>query len=196
MRRWLAVIVVLAAAAWTAVPACAQSGGSPYLGEIIVVGFNFAPIGWAECNGQILAISQNQALFALVGTIYGGDGQQTFALPDLRGRTPLHQGQGPGLSNYVIGQVGGVEEVTLTVNQMPSHNHTVAGSANTGTLASPSGNIWATQARAAVYSSSGNTVMAPGVLGTAGGGQPHDNVSPYLAMNYIIALEGIFPTQN
>ncbi len=196
MRRWMVVMAMLVAAALSAVPASAQSGGSPYLGEIIVVAFNFPPIGWAECNGQIMSISQNSALFQLIGTTYGGDGVQTFALPDLRGRTPLHQGQGPGLSPYVIGQTGGVEQVTLNVNQMPQHSHQVFGSTNPGTLGSPSGSVWATQTRAAVYSSSENTDMAPGTLGMTGGGQPHDNLSPYLTMNYIIALEGIFPTQN
>src|SRR5580658_742842 len=126
--------------------------GTPYVGEIRMFGFGFAPQGWALCNGQLLPINQNQALFSLLGTTYGGDGRTTFALPDLQGRVPIHMGQGAGLSPYVMGQVGGVENVTLTIAQIPAHTHTVNGQSSLGTLATPvssngNGNIWATQSR-------------------------------------------------
>lgn len=171
-----------------------------YLGQIMLVAFNYAPRNWALCNGAILPIAQNQALFALLGTNYGGDGVTTFALPDLRGRLPVHRGQGPGLGNYVIGQVGGVETVTLTALNLPKHNHMVTAvnaNANQGT---PGGGIWAIEATAQypVYSSTTppDSVMNPGALGTAGGNQPHSNLQPYLAMNYCICTAGLFPPRD
>ena len=175
-------------------PVEAQVGSEPNIGEILLVPYNFAPHGWALCQGQLLSISQNTALFSLLGTTYGGDGRVNFALPDLRGRSPIGFGQGPGLQNYEIGQIGGEETVTLTVNQIPSHSHTAFGSANTATTASPSGAIWATETRLKIYSSVGGTAMAPS--SSTGGGQPHDNMSPYLTLNYVIALQGIFPSRN
>lgn len=177
------------------VPAAnAQVGGQPYVGEILAAGFSFAPHGWALCQGQIMSIQQNTALFSLLGTTYGGDGKTTFALPDLRGRTPIGSGQSTAGSNFDLGQTGGEEVVTLTLGQMPAHSHVPQGTTNAATTAAPSGQTWAT-ARAFVYSSSANTPMAPLVLSPAGGGQPHDNLSPYLTLNYIIALQGVFPSR-
>jgi len=173
----------------------------PFIGQILLVGFNFAPQGWALCNGQLLSISQNAALFSLLGTFYGGDGISTFGLPDLRGRAPVHQGQGPGLSNYVIGEVTGAESVTLLSNQMPQHNHFVNAVNSPGNAGSPSGALLAeTATRGAVsgdtYSSSPtNTTLAPNAVSLTGGSQPHNNIQPVLVMNYIIALTGIFPSR-
>lgn len=196
MRRYLYLWLVLIAGILPSLaPAAnAQAGQTPYLGEVLLVPYNFAPRGWAMCQGQILSIQTNTALFSLLGTTFGGDGIRTFALPDLRGRTPISSGQAPGLSFYSLGQTGGEETVTLTVNQIPAHNHRVYGSTKPVTTASPGGNIWATETRLNIYSSSGGTAMAPS--GMTGGGQPHDNRSPYLTLNYIIALQGVFPAQN
>jgi len=195
MCRSLLVLTVLMAGLTVVPVASAQVGETPYIGEILAVPFNFAPKGWATCQGQLLAISQNTALFSLLGTYYGGNGVNTFALPDLRGRTPVGMGQGPGLSRYDIGQTGGEETVTLQVSQMPAHTHTAFGSLNAGTTATPTGAVWATQTRVYVYSSSQSTQMAPQALGPAGGSQPHDNMSPYLVLNYVIALNGIYPAR-
>jgi microcystin-dependent protein len=176
-------------------PAVAQN--EPFIGEIQLVGFNFAPVGWATCSGQLMAISQNTALFSLIGTTYGGDGESTFALPDLRGRRIVGAGQGPGLSNYINGQVGGEESVTLTVNQIPQHSHAPNANSAPGTSLTPAGNYWASQNATALYSNAPMPAnMAGGLIGSAGGNQPHDNMQPYLVMNYIIALEGIYPSQN
>jgi len=167
----------------------------PFLGQIILVPYNFAPRGWAFCNGQILSIAQNTALFSLLGTTYGGNGQTTFALPDLRGRTALSAGQGPGLSNYDLGQVSGSETVTLTINQMPQHNHGVNTQASTSDATSnkASNNYLATGNS---YAATQDTTMAPQTVQLAGGSQPHENLQPYLTLNYCIALEGIFPSRN
>ncbi len=169
----------------------------PFVGEIRIVGFNFAPVDWALCNGQLLAISQNPALFDLIGTTYGGDGQTTFALPDLQGRFPLHMGQGSGLSNYVLGQKGGTETVTLLLSQIPGHIHAAVCSPGGGNAEGPAGNYWSTDpaGNTAAYNESGGAAMSSGAIGLAGGGQPHDNVQPFLAINFIIALFGIFPSQ-
>lgn len=171
-----------------------------YTAQISLFAFPFAPKNWAQCNGQILPISQNQALFALIGTTYGGDGRSTFALPDLRGRRALNWGQGPGLSNYVLGQVGGVETVTLNSTQMPMHTHMakgVAAGANSGT---PQNNTWAqdsggTISNYAPYSPTTATQMNAAALAPTGGNQPHENRPPYLTANYCIALYGIFPSR-
>lgn len=166
----------------------------PYLGEVKLVPYNFAPLGWAFCAGQLMPISQNQALFALLGTNYGGDGQTTFALPDLRGRAAIHVGQGLGLSTYSQGQHGGVESVTLTSGQLPSHRHPVAVSASLGNHSDPTGEHLATSPLGLgfVYTGSPNAIMGADTSAT-GGGQPHENRQPYLVLSYIIALEGIFP---
>jgi microcystin-dependent protein len=171
-----------------------------YIGEIRMFGGNFAPTGWDFCNGQLLSITTNTALFTLLGTTYGGDGQNTFALPDLRGRVPIHQGQGPGTSRYALGQIGGVESTTLSVNQLPAHTHTVNASSSIGTQASPSGNLHAGVSGAAaekVYSAnSPNVSMSTSSIGIAGGSQPVNIVQPYQTISFIIALFGIFPTSN
>ena len=171
---------------------------NPFLGEIRIFAGNFAPVGWALCNGQLLPIAGNDALFTLLGTTYGGDGQDTFALPDLRGRFAVHQGQGLGLSNYTIGEVLGTETVTLTVQQLPAHSHT-ANAGSGGNVLTPGGNLWATDAggNTAAYSDSSNARMAATAIGVTGGSQPHDNIQPFLVINFIINVTGgIFPSQN
>jgi microcystin-dependent protein len=162
---------------------------TPFIGSITLFAGNFAPRGWAFCNGQLLPINQNTALFSLLGTTYGGNGMTTFALPDLRGRVPTHAGQGPGLSPYTLGESAGSESVTLTAAQMPAHNHAQpATNAEQGT--SRPGN--AVPAKGGVYAgASDGSAMAPS--SAAGGGLPHDNRAPYLALNFIIALQGIYP---
>ncbi len=169
-----------------------------YLGEIKMFAGNFAPEGWALCQGQMLSIAQNTALFSLLGTQYGGDGQFTFGLPDLRGRFALNQGLGPNLSNRNVGDSGGNEAVVLTSDQLPPHTHSVACAAGAGTTASPAGAYWSTDPAAGVaaFSNTANGRMAGPVVFPAGGGIPHPNVQPYLAINYIIALNGIFPPRN
>jgi microcystin-dependent protein len=169
----------------------------PFLGMIIQVGFNFPPRGWALCNGQILSIAQNTALFALLGTTYGGNGQTTFALPDLRGRVPIHPGQGPGLSSYDLGQQAGSEAVTLTMNQMPTHTHvaTLHASNQPAGDTLPTGNYLAD---GGAYLGTTNTAMNAGAVtnGLAGGSQPTTIIQPYLCINFCICLEGIFPSRN
>lgn len=162
----------------------------PFLGEIKICSFNFPPQGWAFCDGQFLPISQNQALFSILGTTYGGNGQTTFALPNLSGRSPIHVGQGVGL-----GQLGGETAHTLTVSELPMHNHTPMGSSATATLASPFGNVWA-QASQNPFAAVPNTAMNPSCITVTGGGQPHENMSPYLVLCFVIALSGIFPSTN
>ena len=173
----------------------------PFIGEIIMFGGNFAPRGWAFCNGQLLSISQNTALFALLGTTYGGNGQTTFALPDLRGRVPMHAGQGPGLADYSLGQRAGTESATLLVNNLPAHNHSVnaATAAPSPAPLSPTGNFLAPVARGAppIYATGpGNTQMNAGMIGITGGSQPFPILQPYLTISFIIALQGIFPSRN
>jgi microcystin-dependent protein len=169
---------------------------SPYIGEIRMFGGNFAPQGWAFCDGQQLAISQYEALFNLIGTTYGGDGMQTFALPDLRGRVPVHMGQGPGLSNYMIGQNGGSEIVTLTVNQLPQHLHQALAQSLPGSQMSPANGVWASSNLNQFSGNNANTVMNDQAVGSAGGNQPHDNMLPFQCISFIIALEGVYPSQN
>ncbi len=170
---------------------------TPYLGTIMPFGGNFAPQGWAQCNGQLLSISQYDALFSLIGTTYGGDGQTTFALPDLRSRVPLHQGQGPGLSSYIIGQNGGAEAVTLTGGQMAAHSHPALGNSGAGTSNTPAGSVWAVNPTSIyIGGASANTTMNPAAISNNGGGQPHDNMLPFSTLNFCIALEGIYPSQS
>jgi microcystin-dependent protein len=163
----------------------------PFVAEIRIFPFNFAPRGWAWCDGQLLPLSQNTALFSLLGTTYGGDGKSTFALPDLRGAAPMHPGQGPGLSLYDLGQRGGSETVTLVASEIPSHTHTLTASADDASVLSPAG---AAPAMAEVdqYRPDADTVMAPTALGSVGG-QPHNNMQPYLTCYFAIALQGVFP---
>ena len=168
---------------------------SPFVGQITAVGFNFAPQGWAFCDGSLLSISQNDTLFNLIGTTYGGDGQNTFGLPDLRGRTPIGTGQSGGTSNYSQGQVQGVENVTLTGPQMPQHTHAVSASTNPTNSGSPSG-IFGQTSMTAPYAAAGNhSSLAAQSVSNDGGNQPHSNLQPYLAINWIISLFGIFPSQ-
>jgi len=172
----------------------------PWIGEIALVAFNFAPQGWAMCNGQLLSINQNTALFSLLGTTYGGDGVNNFALPNLQSRVPLHFGQGSGLSAYALGQNVGAESVTLQTPQIPAHTHSYAPQATTagGGAGSPAGAIWAVSGTGDTIYQKGasNTTMAAQTLGQAGGNQPHENRQPTLALNYVIALEGIFPSRS
>jgi microcystin-dependent protein len=170
---------------------------TPYIGEIRMFAGTFAPVGWALCHGQLIAISENDTLFNLIGTTYGGDGQETFALPDLRGRAPAHYGQGPGISqSYVIGEPFGVEEVTLTVQQIPVHGHALQAHPSGGESASAEGRLLASAPGSSLYvRDTPATDIAPAPVGTAGGSQPHENRMPYLTVNFIISLFGIFPTQ-
>ena len=168
----------------------------PFLGEIMLVPYNFAPRGWAFCNGQILSIAQNTALFSLLGTTYGGNGQTTFALPDLRGRCALSSGQGPGLSQYDLGEVTGTESVTLTSTQIPPHPHTVGAVDDDAASATPTNALLANITAKGYSKAAANTTMSPAMIGGGGGGQPHANLQPLLVLNYCIALEGIFPSRN
>lgn len=174
--------------------------GTPILGEVKIISWNFAPQGWAFCNGQFLPINQNQALFSILGTSYGGNGQTTFALPDFRGRVPIHWGSGFGGSSFTVGEKAGQEAHTLTLSEMPAHNHfmNVFTTNTTNATTSGSGNYWGTTAdNTLLYGSGqGNAVMAPGTSGPIGGSQPHENRQPYLALNFIIALQGVFPSRN
>ena len=168
-----------------------------FIGEIRMFGFNFAPEGWALCDGQLLPISQNAALFSLLGTTYGGDGKTTFALPDLRSRVPIHQGQGTGLTSYTQGQAAGAETVTLTATQMPGHSHTVHASSSAAASNVPQGRALArSQSNAYTAQPDGTTVMNAKVLANTGGSEPHPNIQPCLVVNFCIALTGIFPAQS
>jgi len=165
-----------------------------YLGEIRIFGGIFAPQSWAFCNGQLLPIAQNQALFAILGVTYGGNGQTTFALPDLRGRAPIHFGQGPGLTNRVLGEGGGETEHTLTTNELPAHTHAARGSSAFGSSPSPVGLAPArVSGQTPQYAPTADSDMNVSAVTAAGGSQPHENRQPYLALNYIIAINGIFP---
>lgn len=172
----------------------------PFIAEIRMFGFNYAPRGWAQCNGQIMQIAQNSALFSLIGTTYGGNGTTTFGLPNLQGRAALHWGQGPGLSSRSIGQTGGTANVTLSQAQIPQHTHAVNASANNADQASPTNNAWATgvvgRGNVNLYSSTTDSTMNPAALSPAGGNQPHDNMPPYLVMNFCMAIQGIYPSRN
>ena len=174
----------------------------PFIGQIMMFAGNFAPRGWSLCEGQLLSIAQNTALFSILGTTYGGDGRTTFALPDLRGRVPIQPGTGPGLSPYTLGQSGGVENVSLLISNIPAHNHPLQASTGAGDASSPQNAVPAvtvdpnTQQPLSGYNTSPNATMAAASVGLAGGSQPHTNVQPYLSVNFIIALEGIFPSRN
>ncbi|MCC5943029.1 MAG: phage tail protein [Balneolaceae bacterium] len=169
----------------------------PFLGQMMLFAGNFAPRGWALCDGQLLPISQNTALFSILGTTYGGDGMSTFALPDLRGRVPLHSGQGPGLTNRSLGQAFGSETNTITVNQMPPHSHTLRAATVPGSSNTPEGNVPAVNRDGILhYGSTADTNMGSGGMTSTGGGQPMDNIQPSLAINYCIALQGVFPSRD
>jgi microcystin-dependent protein len=167
----------------------------PYVGEIRLFAGNFAPNGWALCQGQLVDIADNDTLYNLIGTTYGGDGQTTFALPDLRGRVPVHQGQGPGLSSRTLSQTGGTENVTLQTGQTPSHRHAVHASTAAATVATPSDAALAVTTAASYGPSPAATTMAASAIGSVwGSSQPHENMAPTLTVNYIISLYGIFPS--
>lgn len=171
----------------------------PFVGEIRMFGGSFAPAGWAFCNGQLIAISDNETLFQLIGTTYGGDGQTTFALPNLQSRVPVHIGQGPGISNnYQIGESAGVESVTLTVQQTPAHSHAALCSTAGGNNSNPAGAVWAVSDLSQYAAAAPDTSMGTPAMQTtpAGGSQPHDNMIPFLCVSYIISLFGIFPSPN
>ncbi len=176
---------------------------TPYLGEVRMFGGNFAPAGWALCNGQILAIASNAPLFSLLGTTYGGNGQTNFGLPDLRGRLPMHQGTGQGLTPRVIGELGGVENVTLTADELPSHSHALNATSADGGLPSPANGLPATPKNGAtpyLYLVPGTSQVNPVAMGASitpnVGGQPHDNLMPSLCVSFIIATAGVFPSRN
>jgi microcystin-dependent protein len=166
-----------------------------FIGEIQLYSFGYAPRGWAFCAGQLLPIQQNQALFSLLGTTFGGNGTTNFALPDLRSRVPLHWGNGPGLPSVALGERAGVESVTLAQSEMPAHIHTPVASSATPTVGDLNGKAWATGGITA-YGNPPNSPMAPTALANAGGSQPHPNIQPSLALNFCIALQGIFPSRN
>ena len=170
---------------------------NPFIGEIRMFGGNFAPQGWAFCDGTLMQISQNDTLFNLIGTTYGGDGQNTFALPDLRGRVPIHQGTAAGLSTYVIGENGGVETETLSTTQIPAHRHGLLANPAPGALSGPSGSYFGASSSLALYSgNSPNASLNAAALSNGGGSQPHDNLQPFLCVSFIISLFGVFPTRN
>lgn len=165
---------------------------TPFLGEVKLVSFNFPPKGWAECNGQLMPINQNQALFAILGTTYGGNGQTTFALPDLRGRVPVHFG-----SSFTLGQKAGEEAHTLTINELPTHIHALMNNPTNATSDTPSAEVMlGTAALDAYHAPTDLVALEPSIISSVGGSQPHENRQPFLTLNYIIALQGIFPSQN
>jgi len=168
-----------------------------FVGEIRTVGFNFAPTGWALCDGQIMPIAQNTALFSLLGNVYGGNGQTTFALPNLNSSFAIGHGQGPGLSRRDLGEAGGSPQVTLISSEMPAHTHAAVGVAGAGNSGDPQGRRWAQprfgRATRNAYAPAANAVMAPDAVTVVGGNQPHENMPPFLGMYFVIALEGIFP---
>ena len=168
----------------------------PFVGEIRMTGFNFAPEGWFLCNGQTLSIDQFSTLFALIGTTYGGDGQTTFNLPNLQGRIPFHQGTSNLGQTMVIGQIAGEETVTLLANQLPAHSHVLAANSSDGGQAGPRGGVWAKSTLDQFSTDPPAHPMAPSTIGSTGGSQPHDNLPPFLVVNFIIAWAGIFPSQN
>ncbi|MDX8391258.1 MAG: tail fiber protein [Mariprofundaceae bacterium] len=166
------------------------------IGQIIMAGFHYAPRGWALCNGQLLSIAEYTTLFSLLGTTYGGDGRTTFALPDLRGRVPIHAGNAPGLTNRALGSKGGDETTLLNLNQMPAHNHGLNASSEQADKQNPSGNYAASHATTSIYRPVANAKMNAGAVDSAGGNQPHNNMPPFATVNYIIALEGFYPYGN
>ena len=171
----------------------------PFVAEIRIFAGNFAPRGWAFCNGQLLPISQNTALFSLLGTTYGGNGQSTFALPNLQGSAPIGEGQGPGLTPRPLGGAGGAATVTLTGTQIPAHSHTPNAVTGGGNTTSPAGAVWASDVGHTpppAYASTANDQLGAGAIGPTGNGQPHNNLPPYLTLNFMIALQGVYPPRS
>ena len=167
----------------------------PFIGQITIFGYNFPPRNWAFCDGQLLPIAQNTALFSLIGTTYGGDGRTNFALPDLRGRVPMHPGNGPGLTRRTLGEKGGAQTITLTLAQMPAHTHQAMGSSTENDQETPEDNSWGVNELGDQYRDSANTTMDTNMLKSAGSGQPHTNMQPYLGLYFSIALNGIYPSR-
>jgi microcystin-dependent protein len=165
----------------------------PFIGEIRIVTFNFAPTGWAMCDGQLMAISQNLDLFNLIGTLYGGDGKSTFALPNLQGRVAIHQGAGTGLSDYFLGEFGGAESIALTIAQIPRHNHSLHATTTAHTSGVPTGHVLAGGGAYGIAPT--NTQLEGSAVGATGGSESHENRQPFLVLNFIIALQGLFPSQ-
>lgn len=169
----------------------------PYVGEIRMFAGNFAPAGWAFCDGQLMPISENETLFQLIGTSYGGDGEETFAMPNLQSRLPVHMGTGPDGVTYQLAETGGVEQVTLSVQQIPNHTHAMLASSGAATTNNPGGNVLgASPSVDLFYGASPDANMAPTAVTPTGGSQPHENLQPYLCINFIISLFGVFPSQN
>jgi microcystin-dependent protein len=188
---------IIAGIALTGATTPAKAGAEPFIGEIMMVGYTFCPRSWAEANGQLLPISNNTALFSLFGTTFGGDGRTTFALPDLRGRVPMHLGQGSGLLNRALGQQGGSETNTLTANQLLAHSHSLNGTTAAANAVDPLGNVLANTGRSDTYTTSApNAQMSSGAIGATGGGQAVNNMQPFLTIRYCVALNGIFPSRN
>lgn len=171
--------------------------GEPFIGEIRMFGGNFAPAGWAFCDGQLMAISENDALFTLIGTTYGGDGQETFGIPNLQSRVPIHAGTAASGTTYTLGEMAGTETVTLTVQQLPIHSHAMLGSTNTASIQTPAANVVgkSTQIDLFINAQPGDALNASAIT-PVGGSQPHDNVQPFLCINFILSLFGVFPSQN
>jgi microcystin-dependent protein len=169
--------------------------GQPYVGEVRMFAGTFAPAGWMFCDGSLLPISEFETLFNLIGTTFGGDGQSTFALPDLRGRIPVHQGTGPSGLTYIIGQLSGQENVTLTINQIPSHNHVPLANGEGASSPDPANNVIGTPGGKAWFAAASAVQLGSPALQSEGGNQPHDNFMPYLCVNFIISMFGIFPSQ-
>jgi microcystin-dependent protein len=176
----------------------AYAGSDPFIGEVRFVGFDFAPRGWAKCDGQLLAVSDNEALFSIIGTIYGGDGRTTFALPDMRGRTPVHEGNGPGLTTYRLGQKTGTEQTFVSTAQLPSHSHTANASRQSArTTDATDGALARTRSNLKIYDNSApNHTLKNTTVGSTGGTQGMNNMQPYNTMNCIIALTGIYPSRS
>jgi microcystin-dependent protein len=197
MRRVFSLTAALALAGLAVSPNVARAQFEPYLGQMMLTAGSFCPRGWVAAEGQIVSIASNTSLFQVLGTTYGGNGFTTFALPDLRGRAPIGAGQGPGLSNISLGEVGGAEAQTLTINQMPAHTHQAFGSNAPPVSLTPGNMEVATQDRVRMYAPPGAEVaMAPQAIGVTGGSQPFSTRSPYLGMRWCIALEGIFPSED
>ena len=172
----------------------AANAQDPFIGEIRMFGFNFCPRGWASCDGQLLSIAQNTALFSLLGTIYGGDGRTTFGLPDLRGRVPIHVGQGPGLTNRRLGEKSGAEDVTLAIEEMPEHRHRAMASTANGTAQSPRGRVWAKERGTKIYNAGPpNRQMGSSAIETEGASMAHENMPPFITLTFCIAIQGVFP---
>jgi microcystin-dependent protein len=172
----------------------------PFVAEIRIFPFNFAPRGWAFCNGQLLPISQNTALFSLLGTQFGGNGTSNFGLPNLQGSAPIGQGQGPGLSQYFVGEPGGTPAVTLLTSEMPQHTHVPSADAGAGNQSDPTGNTWSTEKVGRqgenIYASTANVQLSPNAISIAGSSFPHNNMPPFLVVTFIIELQGIFPARS